>query len=431
MRAKEAVSDTAASLNAAGFHAFLNPAARTEAGGLSAGTAVLSKWHCGAYRVCVQGVELPDPTRFLPTRVDAVVKGGIVVCSLYLKDGVGIDAFNAQLLDRVSAYLVAVGLPFIIGADWNNGINDIVKLGWLQALDAFALAPSGNTYTSGEAATCIDFFAISNCLADAVVECRSVATTIVKKHSPVKLVMSDACRNKRVDVLKTAPRMSVELVPSCRAPPLDWTQAKLAAEEAVRTGEIDDAYGRFMDNFEREVFDLVAPPSAPSGEPVRKPDFGKRSGPPRVKNIHAFDACKGQLRGRPEARTWRCLQDILRGLGEAMAEKRFAKALGHSRKLVAYKPPLEGIEAWDKWRVEIRSLHKLLRDKRDDEAKALSSALVDWTSGNAEEIEQRRPRRGRARGISIARRSPAKPAPLAYTSSCARRRLGRTHSLTS
>ena len=261
MRAAEAVDDTVASLNAAGFHALVNPASRTEAGGLNAGTAVLSKRHCGAYRVRLRDIALPDPSRFLAARVDALVKGGVLVCSLYLHDGVGRDAASANLLDMVLRFLVAVGLPFIIGADWNNSVGDIRKLGWLQALDAYALAPSGPTYVSGTASSCIDFFAISNCLADAVLDCQTVATSIVKKHAPGRLTMSDACKDKRVDILKAAPRMSVNLVASCRAPPLDWSQAKSAAEEAVKTGEIDEAYKFFMDNFEKEIIDLVESPA--------------------------------------------------------------------------------------------------------------------------------------------------------------------------
>ena len=44
MRASYVVEDTAASLNSAGFHALVNPASKTDVGGIIAGTAVLSRW---------------------------------------------------------------------------------------------------------------------------------------------------------------------------------------------------------------------------------------------------------------------------------------------------------------------------------------------------------------------------------------------------
>ena len=65
MRASDVVDDTVASLNSAGFHALVNLASRADVDGLIAGSAVLSKWHCGIIRVRFRDMQLPGPLAFL------------------------------------------------------------------------------------------------------------------------------------------------------------------------------------------------------------------------------------------------------------------------------------------------------------------------------------------------------------------------------
>ena len=178
----EGVGGCAKQLNRAGYHAAFNASLRTDAGGLTSGVAVLSAWAYGLTKPSMpEIVTVPDPSRFVFRHFHGLATGGIGFGSVYLRDGVGLDEYNNNLLFQVWAYLRAWGRHFILAGDFNIDPNELVEAGWPQKLGAKIIFPDGPTYRSGGAESKIDFFIVENSIADAAQACYSKQEESVKK----------------------------------------------------------------------------------------------------------------------------------------------------------------------------------------------------------------------------------------------------------
>eukprot|EP00959_Pyramimonas_sp_CCMP1952_P439159 9193494-Pyramimonas_sp.AAC.1 len=62
---------------------------------------------------------LPFPERIQLRWVNAYIPGGFVLGSIYLPDGDPLGAVGSEILGRVGEVLQSLGLPFVLGGDWN------------------------------------------------------------------------------------------------------------------------------------------------------------------------------------------------------------------------------------------------------------------------------------------------------------------------
>ena len=108
---EQGLADARVRLNNLGWNAHLSLASTTAAGAPSSGAAVLTRRGNGLTPVekCLAGGDLAH--RFAAAWVDGVVKGGVLVISVYLKDGVGLDDTNTKVLDEILITAKAAGSP--------------------------------------------------------------------------------------------------------------------------------------------------------------------------------------------------------------------------------------------------------------------------------------------------------------------------------
>eukprot|EP00974_Lingulodinium_polyedra_P051292 4933104-Lingulodinium_polyedra.AAC.1 len=102
--------------------------------------------------------------------VSAVVKGGVLLASAYLKDGEGMGATNWRILAGLFERLSGLGMPFIVAGDFNNLPKEVEDTGLLSSVKAFIVEPGRKTCRAGNG-RCIDFFILSECLRQHVLRC--------------------------------------------------------------------------------------------------------------------------------------------------------------------------------------------------------------------------------------------------------------------
>ena len=66
--------------------------------------------------------------------------------------------------------IVADSLPYVIMGDWNNPPEELVKTGWLDTIDGYAIAPHNTTCCTSMAknGTIIDYAVVSSSLTSMV-----------------------------------------------------------------------------------------------------------------------------------------------------------------------------------------------------------------------------------------------------------------------
>lgn len=130
LRTKSAAEEAERSANLAGYHACVHASVTTEASGLSAGAAVCSAWQFGLTDPLTPIACRPCASRFVAMHWHGVLKGGFLLCSLYLHDGEGMSCRNLDLLQEVGSFLVSLGIPSILGADFQVSPQMLLDIGW-------------------------------------------------------------------------------------------------------------------------------------------------------------------------------------------------------------------------------------------------------------------------------------------------------------
>ena len=148
------------SARASKWTASLEPCVVNQGGGKSAGVAVAVRNHSGMSKPAPMEIAQPYLTegRFIMRRVGAMMKGGVHVGSLYLKDMVGPTAkCNLGTLHFVTLALKGLRGPWCIGGDRNCTPAELEATGWLKLV--------GGVIVASPSATCnfrtIDFFVVS------------------------------------------------------------------------------------------------------------------------------------------------------------------------------------------------------------------------------------------------------------------------------
>ena len=87
LRGPELKDSMIAGANSNLCHAIVNPSIRTQAGGLSAGTAFWSRWACGMEMLAeAPSLKIPCPERLACAHWGGRLHKGIIVASIYFYD---------------------------------------------------------------------------------------------------------------------------------------------------------------------------------------------------------------------------------------------------------------------------------------------------------------------------------------------------------
>ena len=85
-------------------------------------------------------------------------------------------AENMCLLELLGAYLHAVGMPYIIGADWNFGPIDLIDTGWPQAVGGAIVNPAVPTYDAAGHTSELNYFLVRNDIKSIFDKPKAIAT---------------------------------------------------------------------------------------------------------------------------------------------------------------------------------------------------------------------------------------------------------------
>ena len=140
---------------------------------------------------------MPSELQWPPTRrsiisiVNAVLRGGLAVGSLYAQVGLGYAGENIAMLEQIGQVLRAMDRPFVIGGDFNMTADALTASGWLSAVHAKVMhAPNGEATFVGShgQSSAIDFFVVSNCLVASVNKVWvAEGPTCIRGHRPVSI----------------------------------------------------------------------------------------------------------------------------------------------------------------------------------------------------------------------------------------------------
>ena len=101
-----------------------------------------------------------SPGRVATVWVDGIVRGGILIISIYLYDGEGLTTRNRAILFAAGEIIRRHGGPWVIGGDFNCVPQDIHEemADWLKELGGELRAPGNLTCRSANGGRTIDFF---------------------------------------------------------------------------------------------------------------------------------------------------------------------------------------------------------------------------------------------------------------------------------
>ncbi|CAK0906391.1 unnamed protein product, partial [Prorocentrum cordatum] len=166
---QEHLADKQHAMLDAGWKGLWAPAIRSDSGaGTTGGVAVLVPSHITATAPPQCDSHILIPGRAVACHVRWGLPGGLVVISVYLKDGEGLGATNCSHVWALVQYvcrLNALQMPWIICADWNMETDELNKSGWMEAVSALAYVSALPSCRHSQPGSFIDFFVASSMLA--------------------------------------------------------------------------------------------------------------------------------------------------------------------------------------------------------------------------------------------------------------------------
>ena len=220
-----------------------------EGGGASSGVAVGCRKHIGLSESCSEDmlpVELK--ARFMVKHVGAVCKGGFHFASGYLHTRVGIQhAANLDWLQAAAGVLSTLKGPWVLAADFNCTPQQLEDTGWLAMVGGKIVAPQLETCFH----RVIDFFVVSNNMAEMVVGAATIDDALCKPHKPVRLYLRAGVRTMVVRALKKLGKFGAVLP---HGPAKDFRLDPTVIEAMTN----NEKYQMFLTRMEQEVMSLHA-----------------------------------------------------------------------------------------------------------------------------------------------------------------------------
>ena len=206
-----------------GWKSVWAPCTLGEGGGPSSGVAILVRAWMGLIEPLCHG-PIIWPHRAVAAVVQPPWGQSLFVSSLYLKDSVGMDDHNLEVLGALGAELSVLGLPFIVGGDFNNEPDVLRSTEFVSNLKAQLESTSGPTCFGTGGPTLYYYFVVSGGLAKAVrsASINDAGASFVP-HVPVR-VQFFALANLHVLSFRKPPPIAVDPPFGPSPQPLDYSK---------------------------------------------------------------------------------------------------------------------------------------------------------------------------------------------------------------
>ena len=215
----------------AGYDAFFSRAVKIGdvAAAVSSGTAVLAKQVHGLKACEVDRGRFEDRI-CLAWLFTGEIK--ILVLSLYCKDGVGLNAFNADLLQMVGKIVLHARCPWMVCGDFNMQPCKLEESEWLKLVKGVIVQPASPTCSS--AGTTFDYVVVSRSLEPFVIEAKVVHDAPLWPHAPVAIRFRNLAKQHRIQTPVKAAQFPAKLPIGCENRPpevnLSWVPGQEPAE---------------------------------------------------------------------------------------------------------------------------------------------------------------------------------------------------------
>ena len=255
--------------------------------GTSGGAAVCVKASYGVQ--ALHGISDPEqpwtvvPGRAAGVKVLGMIKGGIVVISLYLHTGEPPNSVeNWAILTRVAEILNDCRLPFIICGDFQCTPSELAATSWLQIVRGSVCASGEATCITHKSAREIDFFVLSYGLETVITIPQIVPFSSVSTHQPVQAAMSGNPRALTVKAFSTPKSFPRRNPYGPHRQPRRW-EPFVPADGASTGDKMEQLAGYWIANAELDLclqFDYV---DDRSGAPLD--EFLGRGSRPKIANV--------------------------------------------------------------------------------------------------------------------------------------------------
>ena len=196
MRDGDAIAAVEAAMRNKGWRACLSPADLTTAGRPTGGVAIACRAMVGMTTVATQETcsAAPYRHRLTATWLQGVVRGGIFILSIWLRDSEGLSPENLDILQQVAEVLSSLRGPWVIGGDWNINPQVLAASGWLGIVDGVIHSPEEPTCNSNT----YDYFVVSKTFSGAVAGVLQIEDAGLQPHIPSRLLLYPAFRRQLV-----------------------------------------------------------------------------------------------------------------------------------------------------------------------------------------------------------------------------------------
>ena len=294
---------------------------------------------CGTAIVCAKAVDVKPPVpeatdeekynmsweayEVVPGRITAATcncwgKGELLIVSVYLDTRDGDGSENRAHLLQLAMKIEELGIPFIIGGDFQCSPTNPMINAWVDALDAVIVAPTTATCRSGElSGSTIDFFVVHKSVAPNVLSVELEDQIESNPHRPVRMVLNKAV-HKQWEYVAKKPKAFPDERPCgpSRFSAAQWPEPE--GPDGYANKKLDEHASLVMANIEEElvqVFDVET-----SDNHGKSPYRGRASGF-RIKKIAADIRNSNGVKETSRAHDMGCLADNLRHLAREIMAK--------------------------------------------------------------------------------------------------------------
>ena len=232
--------------------------------GSRGGTAVCVRASVGVAECKLSGEEAcvigplgdVDSGRNVSAHVWNCFRGGFKVVGGYLWTGEGLSERNIQVLDALRAQVIGVKGPWMIGADFNMGPEELEA--WANSIGGVIVRSSSVTCVGkqGVGGSEIDFFIIKAELVYTVERVYVDMEAGTRPHYPVIMEIAAKPRSLMARVFAEPASFPLERPVGCVREETDWGRFHALAEVAEDQPTLDAAWKGFTETAEEEIVNL-------------------------------------------------------------------------------------------------------------------------------------------------------------------------------
>ena len=212
------------------------PAVQLSSGKYSAGVCVAARRHINLGMPPGWDHDIStaaSPGRLCAAWLEGVIKGGLLIISIYLWDGEGMSDRNKEILEQAGLHIKMYGGPWLIAGDFNMTPEQLNSGAgaWLLTMGAIVIQPEGMTCRSSGGGRTIDYCIIDHRISGTVKSIKVDNDFPSSPHFPVRIRVRGGAAKELVTVLK-APAMFENARPiGCERRPAEGTGLRQKTED--------------------------------------------------------------------------------------------------------------------------------------------------------------------------------------------------------